>query len=145
MLSREDDTDDGSDDPLSTAWWMKELNDEGWFQHDTTKAYSEKMPPKRRSTSATVLVGEVVDADLNEEFPTGFGGGESQPNSHLDDHSVTSTIDVEDEDDDDWEERLRSVARAHYSQYSGDGANNINADVIKMAGTDHRDTSTHSC
>ena len=137
-LSRGDDTDDDSDDPLSMAWWMKDLDAEGWFQHDTTKVYSEKKIPKRRSTGAAVLVGEVVDADLNEEFPddnqersasgTVVVGGESQPNSHLDDHSDTSTIDVEDEDIDDWEERLWSVARAHYSQFSGDGTNSINVD-----------------
>ena len=29
---------------------------------------------------------------------------------------------------DDWEERLWSVARAHYSQFSGDGTNNIHVD-----------------
>jgi tetratricopeptide (TPR) repeat protein len=137
-LSRGDDTDDDSGDPLSTAWWTKDLDAEGWFQHDTTKVYSEKNAPKRLSTGASVLVGEVVDADLNEEFPddnqersasgTVVVGGDSQPNSHLDDHSDTSTIDVEDEDIDDWEERLWSVARAHYSQFSGDGTNYIHVD-----------------
>lgn len=137
-LSRGDDTDDDSDGLLSTAWWTKDLDAKGWFQHDTTKVYSEKNAPKRLSTGASVLVGEVVYADLNEEFPddnqersasgTVVVGGDSQPNSHLDDHSDTSTIDVEDEDIDDWEERLWSVARAHYSQFSGDGTNNINVD-----------------
>ena len=142
-LSRRCDTDDDSDGSSSTAWWIKDLDAEGWFQHDTTEVYSDKMTLKRRLTGSAALVGESDDADLNEDIPhdnqarsisdSVVDDGKSQPNTHQDDHSDTSTTDVEDEDIDDWEERLWSVARAHYSQYIGDREININVDGASVS------------
>ena len=149
-LLRGDDMDGDTDDPLSTAWWIKDLK--GWFQYDTTTVYSnKKITYMRQSMGATVVMdgGEVVAADAydlhnkgmtddNVQERTASGtivrGSDSQQQSYHDDHSDTSTIGVKDEDStDDWEERLWAVARAHYLQYSDDGSNyGINADTVSQ-------------
>ena len=108
---------DGDD----SAWWVSDLEGEGWFQHDTTTVYSSKIIPKRKAT-----VSAATDAHLDEELGDNkdASGGVSSDDvpktqEYDDDASDTSTVGMEDKDVEDWEERLWTLARSHYLEYSG--------------------------
>lgn len=111
-------------DDDTSAWWIKDLENEGWFQHDTSTVYSSMVPtPKNRRQvvdAATDELNEDELADSTREF-SGAIVDSSQADAQLDDDSSdTSTIGIQDAEElQDWEERLWSLARAHYLEYSG--------------------------
>lgn len=96
-------------------WWIRELERKGWFQHDTSSAYAKRNFTVERKQSTDF--DENLDTSLRASLES---AKESPPNEQMD-GSVTSTVDMVDEDDDieNWEERLWSLARSHYLEYSG--------------------------
>lgn len=117
-----DDMFNDADADKDQAWWVGELEGKGWFQHDTSSAYA-----KRNFTAEQ----KRVTGDFDENFDSSVidtmlrGSlesvkGSTPPNQQSDD-SDTSTVDMAEEDDEieNWEERLWSLARNHYLEYSG--------------------------
>ena len=115
-----DDMDDDS------AWWISDLEGEGWFQHDTTTVYSSKIVPKQllqpQIAVDTMAEGNADLVDEALEGPRESSGAivtDDQPNSQTDYDSDTSTVGMEEKDVEDWEERLWTLARSHYLEYTG--------------------------
>lgn len=107
---------------VTRAWWMQELEDAGWFQHDTSTVYLSRMPQIRQLATAKEARhggGSAFDKssrDAEETVPI-----PSQNADEVDDDvSETSTIDLDGEDVGDWEERLWTLARAHYAEFRGE-------------------------
>jgi hypothetical protein len=113
-----------------SAWWIQELEDEGVFEYDTTTVYSNKMPPRKQigvcEGMGNNLVEALADAGVLEE---------NDPDVKVD-NSDTSTLGMEDDGVGDWEERLWSLARTHYLEYSG-STSEIKDDATGISKTDN--------
>ncbi|KAL7554545.1 hypothetical protein ACHAWF_018004, partial [Thalassiosira exigua] len=113
------DAEGGTDE--DAAWWIRELELEGWFDHDTSMVHSDKVTPSRPELGGS---GE-EDTHLNDELADSkhsLNDAENQvvPTPSPLDDSDTSTVGAEEDDEvEDWEERLWSLARSHYLEYSG--------------------------
>jgi tetratricopeptide (TPR) repeat protein len=107
-------TDDKVDD--DQPWWIRDLEGKGWFKHDTSSAYAKRNFAVKRKQSTDF--DENIDTSLRASLES---TNESAPNEQTDDSDDTSTVDMVEEGDDieNWEERLWSLARTHYLEYSG--------------------------
>ena len=87
----------GDEKDEDSAWWIKDLEEERWFQHDTTTVYSNQIP----SPKQWLGVSKEADANLNEdeladtihqELPGIVG--ENRADAIADVNSNTSTVGV---------------------------------------------------
>ena len=134
---KEIDNDEKIDD--DQVWWIRELEGKGWLQHDTSSAYAKRdfteELNRRNDELDDNLDSSMIDTSLRASLET---TKDNVPNDQMDDVSDTSTVNmVADEDFDDienWEERLWSLARSHYLEYSGSssGAESETADKTSM-------------
>ena len=107
------------------AWWISELDSKGWFQHDTSSAYAKRKFSVNDDLDDN-LDSSIIDASLRASLES---AKESVPANEQSDDSDASTVNMteeEDDDIDDWEERLWSLARTHYLEYSGSASGKEN-------------------
>ena len=106
-------------------WWVQHLEEEGLLEVDTSTVYSAKMPQKHQ-----------FGRDIHHKLAQDLGDKAINENTagEADDISETSTVDMEN-DTGDWEERLWTVARKYYKEYSGllDSPLNDDVSTVKSA------------
>lgn len=120
-------------------WWISELERKGWFEHDTSTVYA-KRNFTGRDQSAEDLDDENLDASGRDNGAPLTSANETVANDQRDDMSDTSTVGIVEEDDDDienWEERLWSLARAHYLEYSGTSSDIEDKETETASATDN--------
>lgn len=120
-------------------WWISELEGKGWFQHDTSTVYAKRNFTGREQ-SAEDLDDENLDASGKDNGAPLTSTNETVTNVQPDDMSDTSTVGIVEEDDDDienWEERLWSLARAHYLEYSGTSSDIEGKETETASATDN--------
>jgi len=103
------------------TWWISELERKGWFQHDTSSAYAKRNFTEQKQITDAFdenLDTSLIDTSLRASLES---AKESAPPNEQSDDSDTSTVNMAEEDDDieNWEEQLWSLARTHYLEYSG--------------------------